>query len=263
MDNAVPDTVVLGDELFDAMQNRTVVEPLTVRHPDITVDQAYAISERFLERRLAAGERVIGRKIGLTSKAVQEQLGVDQPDFGNLTDAMFYPNGAEVPVSRRLIQPKAEGEIAFVLGKDIAGPEVSIDDVLDATEYVTPCFEIVDSRVRDWAIRLQDTIADNASCGLFVVGDDRADPGDLDLSACEMVIRTDGEVVATGLGSAALGSPLVCVAWLADVLARYGVHLRKGDVVLSGSLGPFVPCEPGSEMQVTISGIGETSVRFT
>jgi len=255
--------IELGDELYAALLNREVVEPPTSRYADITLDDAYRVSEHILASRVAAGKMLVGRKIGLTNKAVQKIFGIEEPDFGHLTDEMQFPNGAMVPISERLIQPKAEGEIAFILKSGLRGPGVTIADVLEATDYVAPCFEIVDSRVRDWRIRIEDTVADNASCGLFVIGDDHADPRQLDLSACEMQVTTDGEVVAEGTGAAVLGSPLICVAWLANALSAFGDELRPGDVILSGSLVPVVPATPGTEMTVTVTGIGSARVRFT
>lgn len=253
----------VGDELFEAMLARRVVEPLTGGYQGITVDDSYQISQRFLQRRLSSGEKVIGKKIGLTSLPVQRQLGVSQPDFGYLTDAMLFDESAEVAVSRLLIQPKAEGEIAFILGRDLTGPGVTGDDVLRATEYVAPCIEIVDSRIRNWEIRYQDTVADNASCGLVVLGRGRIDPRSVDLRLCGMVVEIEGEVVATGAGAAALGSPLNSVAWLANALARYGSGLKEGEVVLSGSLVPLLPAIPGTHMRVSIGGIGTANVQFS
>lgn len=258
-----PDIINLGDELYAALTNCHVVEPLTARFSDLTVDDAYRVSAHFLQRRIAAGETLVGRKIGLTNKAIQEFLRVDEPDFGYLTDNMRFANGTTISMSDRLTQARVEGEIAFVLKKGIQGPGVTADDVLEATDYVSACFEIVDSRVRDWKIRIQDTVADNGSAGLFVVGDERADPRDLDLSACKMKMTADGDSVSEGSGAAALGSPLVCVAWLANTICTSGEALRAGDVILSGSLGPVVDAKPGTEMTVTISGIGNASVRFT
>ncbi|NMM78919.1 2-oxopent-4-enoate hydratase, partial [Acidovorax sp. SRB_24] len=154
----------LGDELYEALQARRTVAPLTGRHPDITIEHAYAIQQRMLARRLAAGERVVGKKIGVTSAAVMNMLGVFQPDFGWLTDGMVYNEGEAIPANT-LIQPKAEGEIAFILKKTLKGPGVTAADVLAATEGVMACFEIVDSRIQDWKIKIEDTVADNASCG--------------------------------------------------------------------------------------------------
>ena len=160
-----------GDELYQALVSRTPVDPLTERDSSITIEDAYQIQLRMIQRRVDAGETIVGKKIGVTSKPVQDMLGVHQPDFGFLLDVMQVPDGAAVSLSQhKLIQPRAEGEIAFVMNQDLKGPGVTEDDVLDATEYVTPCFEIVDSRIRDWKIRIQDTVADNASCGVFVLG---------------------------------------------------------------------------------------------
>lgn len=253
----------LGDELYQAMLNREAISPLTERGFDISVDDAYHISLRLLERRLAAGEKIIGKKIGVTSKAVQNMLGVHQPDFGYLTDAMVFNSGEAVPISQRLMQPKAEGEIAFILKKNLIGPGVTNADVLAATECVMPCFEIVDSRIRDWKIKIQDTVADNASCGLFVLGDQAVSPRQVDLVTCGMVVEKNGHIISTGAGAAALGSPVNCVAWLANTLGRFGIALKAGEVILSGSLVPLEPVKAGDVMRVDIGGIGSASVRFT
>lgn len=251
----------LGDELHAALTARTTVEPITNRHPDLTIEQAYAIQQRLLSRRLAAGERVVGKKIGVTSKAVMDMLGVFQPDFGWLTDGMVYNEGQAIEAAS-LIQPKAEGEIAFVLKKPLKGPGVTAAEVLAATEGVMACFEIVDSRIRDWKIRIQDTVADNASCGVFVLGDRLVAPHEVDLATCGMVLEKNGEVVATGAGAAALGHPANAVAWLANTLGPLGIALEAGEVVLSGSLAAMVPVRAGDNLRVTIGGIGGCSVRF-
>jgi 2-oxopent-4-enoate/cis-2-oxohex-4-enoate hydratase len=252
-----------GDELYAALRERRTVAPLTEREPGITIEDGYHISRRLLERRVADGETVIGKKIGVTSKAVQRMLDVHQPDFGWLTDKMRYPNGGEMPVGKLLIQPRAEGEIAFLLKKDLVGPGVTPADVVAATECVMPCFEVVDSRIRDWKIRIQDTVSDNASSGLFVVGDDRVDPKSVDLETCGMVVEKNGEIISTGAGAAALGSPLTCVAWLANTLGGFGIPLQAGEVILSGSLVPLEPVVPGDRMSLRIGGIGRASVVFT
>lgn len=253
---------LLGDELYEALRGCRVVEPLTQRHPDITVEEAYRIQQRLMARRLEAGERIIGKKIGVTSAAVMNMLGVYQPDFGMLTDAMVYNEGEAIP-ARTLIQPKAEGEIAFVLKKDLIGPGVTGADVLAATEGVMACFEIVDSRIQDWKIKIQDTVADNASCGVFVLGDRLVDPRSVDLNTCGMILEKNGEIVATGAGAAALGAPASSVAWLANTLGRLGIPLQAGEVILSGSLAIMVPVKAGDSLRVTIGGIGGCSVRFT
>lgn len=253
----------LGDELFTALRTRAVLAPLTEREPGIDIEDAYKISLRFLERRTAEGEKVVGKKIGVTSKPVQDMLGVHQPDFGFLTDRMWVKNGAVVSIAGSgLIQPRAEGEIAFVLKKDLKGPGVTEDQVLDATDYVLPCFEIVDSRIKDWKIKIQDTVADNASCGVFVVGDDRVKPHALDLAAVKMDITKNGAHVASGLGSAVQGHPATAVAWLANTLGRYGIPFLKGEIILSGSLAPLLPALPGDRFHMTLAGIGEASIGF-
>jgi 2-oxopent-4-enoate/cis-2-oxohex-4-enoate hydratase len=252
----------LGDELYAALRERRTVEPLTAREPAITIEDAYHVSRRLLDRRISDGERVIGKKIGVTSKVVQRALDVHQPDFGWLTDRMRYGSGAEVPIGRELIQPRAEGEIAFLLKRELVGPGVTPADVVAATECVTACFEIVDSRIRDWKIRIEDTIADNASSGLFVVGREAADPKHVDFYGCGIVVEKNGEVLSTGAGAAALGSPLICVAWLADTLGRFGVPLKAGEVILSGSLVPLEPVKPGDRMRCTIAGVGTAEARF-
>ena len=251
----------LGDELFEALQGRKTLAPLTSRHPDITIADAYAVQQRMMARRLAAGEIVIGKKIGVTSKAVMNMLGVYQPDFGWLTDGMVYNEGEAIPADS-LIQPKAEGEIAFMLKKTLKGPGITAADVLAATDGVMACFEIVDSRIQDWKIKIQDTVADNASCGVFVLGDRLVDPRDVDLATCGMVLEKNGEIVATGAGAAALNHPANAVAWLANTLGEHGIALEAGEVVLSGSLGIMVPVAAGDNLRVTIGGIGGCSVRF-
>lgn len=251
----------LGDELYTALTTRQVLEPLTSRHPEITVEDAYHIQQRMLSRRIAKGERVVGKKIGVTSAPVMNLLGVNQPDFGYMLDGMIYNEGESIPVDT-LIQPRAEGEIAFMLKKDLMGPGVTAADVLAATEGVMACFEIVDSRIRDWKIRIQDTVADNASCGVFVLGDRLVDPREVDLVTCGMVLEKNGDIVATGAGAATLGNPVNAMVWLANTLGRLGIPLRAGEVVLSGSLGPLIPVQAGDALRVTIGGIGGCSVRF-
>ncbi|MFO8141329.1 MAG: 2-oxopent-4-enoate hydratase [Marinobacter sp.] len=252
----------LGDELYQAMLKREAVEPLTGRGEDITIDDAYHISLRMLERRMADGASIIGKKIGVTSKAVQNMLNVHQPDFGYLTDDMVFNSGETVRISDRLIAPRAEGEIAFILKKDLTGPGVTNADVLAATECVMPCFEIVDSRIRDWKIAIQDTVADNASCGLFVLGDQAVSPRKVDLVTCGMVVEKNGSVLSAGAGAAALGTPVNCVTWLANTLGEFGITLKAGEVILSGSLVPLEPVKAGDYMRVDIGGIGSASVRF-
>lgn len=257
------DTIIdsLGDELYQAAKDSRAVDPLTTRHPEITLSDAYRVQRRVNARRLAAGERVVGKKIGVTSQVVMDMLGVYQPDFGVLTDAMLYPDAGAIPISS-LVQPKAEGEIAFVLKCDLQGPGVTAADVHAATESVVACFEIVDSRIRDWKIRIEDTVADNASCGAFALGELRVDPRQVDLVGCAMSLEKNGEVVTSGTGAAALGNPLEAVAWLANTLGQFGDSLKAGEVVLSGSLAAMVPVAAGDRLSVSIEGIGSCSLRF-
>jgi 2-oxopent-4-enoate/cis-2-oxohex-4-enoate hydratase len=251
----------LGDELHAALTRREMLAPLTDRAADISIEDAYRIQQHMVGRRLAQGETVVGRKIGLTSKVVQTMLNVQQPDFGVLLSGMAFNDGDSVPADT-LIQPRAEGEIAFLLKRDLKGPGVTALDVLTATEGVMPCFEIVDSRIRDWKIKIQDTVADNASCGVFVLGDRLVDPRTVDLKLCGMVLEKNGEVAGTGAGAAALGSPLNAVAWLANTLGRLGIALKAGEIVLSGALAPLVPVKAGDSLRMAVGGLGSCSVRF-
>lgn len=251
-----------GDALYQALVERKTIEPLTNREADITIEDAYHIQQRMIARRVEKGERIVGKKIGVTSAAVMNMLGVGQPDFGYMLDGMIYGDGAAIDAGT-LIQPKAEGEIAFVLKKDLMGPGVSAADVLAATEGVMACFEIVDSRISDWKIKIQDTVADNASCGVFVLGDRMVDPYSIDLRTCGMVLEKNGEIVVTGAGAATMGSPVNAVVWLANTLGKLGIPLKAGEVILSGALGAMVPVKAGDNLRVTIGDIGGCSVRFS
>ncbi|MBU6257451.1 MAG: fumarylacetoacetate hydrolase family protein [Burkholderiales bacterium] len=254
----------LGDELHGALRGRRTLPPLTARHAGITVDDAYRISLHLLRLREAAGERVIGKKIGVTSKPVQDMLDVRQPDFGFLTDAMQVADGARVSLAgTALIQPRAEGEIAFCLRSDLRGPGVTRADVIAATDWVAPCFEIVDSRIADWKIRIQDTVADNASCGVFVVGAQRTDPRTLDLAAVQMQMWKNGQPCGSGSGAAVQGHPAEAVAWLANTLGERGIPFRAGELILSGSLAALVPVTAGDRCTMTIEGLGGCSIAFT
>lgn len=253
----------LGDELYQALRTQSTVAPLTDRESGITIEDAYHISLRMVNQRVELdGEKIIGKKIGVTSKPVQDMLNVHQPDFGFLTDAMVYPDASEIPIAGNMIQPKAEGEIAFRLKKDLVGPGVTEADVLDATETIMPCFEIVDSRIDDWKIKIEDTVADNASCGVYVLGKNEVDPRDYDLPNLKMTIYKNGEFNSEGLGSAVQGNPLTAVAWLANTLGEFGIPFKAGEVILSGSLAPLIPVVAGDEMSLEIEGIGGCSCKF-
>lgn len=250
-----------GAELYEALRDGRTVAPLIARDASLTIDDAYAISLDALARRRRDGEKVIGKKIGVTSKAVQDMLGVHQPDFGFLTDRMWVEGDIDI-AAHKLIQPRAEAEIAFILKAPLAGPGVTQADVLAATECIAPCFEIVDSRIAEWKIGIVDTIADNASCGVFVLGEARADPRDFDLPALHVRVTKNGTPLSEGYGAAVQGSPLEAVAWLANTLGAYGVTLDAGDVILSGSLVPLEPAVAGDVFEMVLEGVGTCTARF-
>ena len=250
-----------GRRLDEARRTRVPSGPVRDLLPAGDVDAAYAVQLGHVERRVADGRRVVGRKIGLTSPAVQAQLGVDQPDFGFLLDDMACPAGEPIDPSR-LLQPRIEAEIAFVLAADLDAPDVGEADVAAATAGIVAALEIVDSRVAGWDIGIVDTVADNASSGLFVLGADLRSPGLVDLVGCAMTLWRDDEVVSTGSGAACLGNPLTAVAWLARAAHRYGKPLSAGEVVLSGALGPMVAVAPGNAFRATIGGLGSVRARF-
>lgn len=223
-------------------------------------DAAYDVQSRALARRIAAGRRVVGRKIGLTSPAVQQQLGVDSPDYGVLLDDMMFADREPIDLSR-FLHAKVEAEVAFVLHSDLDSPTTHVADVLRATEFVLPAIEIVDSRIADWDIRITDTIADNASSGAVVLGTTPRSLDGFDLTELGMSLEVDGDVVSTGSGAACLGSPVIAVAWLARAVARRGNPLRAGEVILSGALGPMVPARPGVH-RARLDGLGDVHADF-
>jgi len=252
---------IIARELFDALAGGQPIAPLTDSYPDMSIDDAYQISLAFLNiRKSENDEKVIGKKIGVTSKPVQDMLGVFQPDFGFLTDSMHVHDG-KVHVDCH-IAPMAEAEIAFKLKKGLKGPGVTAQDVLDATDYVQPCFEIVDSRIKDWKIKIQDTVADNASCGVFVLGETKVDPSGLDMAAFEVIVEKNGKEISRGVGSSVQGAPENAVAWLANTLGEYGIPFEAGEIILSGSLVPLHPAARGDKMTMSIAGFGRCEVEF-
>ncbi|MDN5940090.1 MAG: fumarylacetoacetate hydrolase family protein [Salinisphaera sp.] len=251
-----------GDELYRCLVERRTVAPLTGREPDITIDDAYRIQLCMVQRRTDAGETIVGKKIGVTSRAVQEMIGVKQPDFGQLTSGMAYEDGQDLPLGG-LIQPRAEAELAFVLCRDLDGPGVTATDVIRAPDYVVPGCEIVDSRITDGKIKIQDTIADNASCGVYLLGKAKAKPTDLDLNLAGMVLERNGELFSTAAGAAVQGGPVNAVVWLANTLGELGIPFKAGEVILSGSQSTLVPAVAGETMRATIGGLGSCEVRFS
>lgn len=225
------------------------------------LDAAYAVQQLNTHCWQNDGRRLVGRKIGLTSGAVQRQLGVDQPDYGMVWADTLFSDAEPIPFSRTM-QAKAEGEIAFVLANDLTAEHLTITEVLDAIGYALPALEIVGSRIADWKIGIVDTIADNASSGLAVLGTTPVPLGAFDPRLCGMVIEHDGDPVSTGAGAACLGNPLNAVLWLARKMVEVGAPLTAGDVVLSGALGPMVPVNAGDVLELRISGVGSVRAVF-
>jgi len=250
-------------ELAEARSTGKPCPPLRGRLlPEGDVESAYRVQQLQARAWQDRGERRVGAKIGLTSRVVQEAFGVFQPDFGVLTDVMAVGDGVEVDIDR-LLQPRVEAEIAFVLDRDLDDPQVTTVDLIRAVDHVLPAIEIVDSRIAAWDISIVDTVADNASSGLFVLGTSPRRLADVDLRLCGMVLEHAGEPVSVGAGAACLGNPLLALHWLAGTLARAGDPLRAGDVVLSGALGPMVPVTPGAAYEARISGLGSVRACFS
>jgi 2-oxopent-4-enoate hydratase len=224
------------------------------------IDLAYKVQERVIGARLEAGAKVVGRKIGITSQAVMDQVGVDQPDFGFLLDEMSFADGEPIPFAS-LLQPRAEVEVAFVLGADLPG-DADADAVRAAVAYAVAAIEVVDSRVRDWDIAITDTVADNASSGVFVLGAAHVPLADFEPKDVTMTLERDGAQLSSGVGAACLGDPLNALAWLARAADHYGSPLREGDIVLSGALGPLAPIGPGDVLTATIAPLGTVTARF-
>ncbi|WP_031033779.1 2-keto-4-pentenoate hydratase [Streptomyces sp. NRRL F-5650] len=250
-----------ADRLLRAAADRVPCPPVRDLIGSDDVKAAYAVQELLTARRLEAGGRVTGRKIGLTSPAVQQQLGVDQPDFGVLFADMRVADGASVPVGE-LLQPKVEAEIAFVLGADLAGGPLDAAQVRAAVAHAVPALEIVDSRIAGWDITFGDTVADNGSSALYVLGTPARPLTEFEPAEAVMSLQRGGETVSTGNGAACLGDPLAALAWLARTARDVGDPLRAGQVVLSGALGPMVPAAAGDAFSASITGLGTVSVRF-
>ena len=225
------------------------------------VDIAYAVQEANTQRALVEGRRLVGRKIGLTSVAVQKQLGVDAPDFGMLFADMSYGDGEAIPAGL-LIQPKVEAEIALIINKDLTQEKHTYADIISATEYALPAVEVVDSRIENWKISLIDTVADNASSAAYVLGSRPVKLENLDLVNCKMTMTRAGEVVSQGVGKACLSNPLNAAVWLADEMVRRGRPLLAGDIILTGALGPMVVANAGDEFLVEIEGFGSVTATF-
>ncbi|WP_096202350.1 2-keto-4-pentenoate hydratase [Bacillus sp. FJAT-45350] len=254
-------TIELSQYLLKAEESREGIQPLTELEPNLTPRDAYQVQLETIKQKVNDGQRIVGKKIGLTSLAMQQLLGVGEPDYGHLLDSMVIQNGGDIPF-QRVMQPKVEAEVAFVLKDELKGPNVTVEDVLQATDFVLPALEIVDSRITDWKIKLSDTIADNASSGLYVLGNTPVSVDQVDLAAVHMEFYKDNELINTGTGAAALGHPANCVAWLANKLSEFDISLNPGEVILSGALSAAVDAEPGQYFKAKIDVLGEVSVRF-
>lgn len=252
----------VADELYDAYASRVAVDPLSSRFPDMTVEDSYAIQLLQIDRRLAEGRTIKGHKVGLTSMAMQRMLGVDQPDYGHITDDMTFLEHLPIDTGQYL-QPKVEPEVAFVLKKPLKGPGVTVAEAIAAVDFVLPALELIDSRIKDWKIGILDTIADNASSGGIVLGSTPVDVRDVDLRLSGCVLHRNGEVIATGAGGAVLGSPLTSLVWLANTVGPLGITLEAGHIVLPGSQTAAFAVEAGDVVRATFGGIGSVTARFT
>ncbi len=247
--------------LADAEKTGVGTNPLTILDPSLSVTEAYHIQLENIQMKVEQGQKIIGKKIGLTSLAMQKLLGVDEPDYGHLLDSMEVTNGGTISIEK-VLQPKVEAELAFVLKKDLIGPNVTTLDVLQATDYIVPALEIVDSRVKDWKIKLPDTIADNASSGFYVLGERKAKVDEINLELLGMVLSKNNEIVNTGVGAAALGNPATCVAWLANKLSEFGIPLKAGEIILSGALSAAADAKAGDTFSARFAHLGEVKVHF-
>jgi 2-keto-4-pentenoate hydratase len=253
---------ILAEMLLKAEQIRQPIAPITETDAGITLDEAYRIQLRVMDMKKGAGQVVVGKKIGLTSLAMQTMLGVHEPDYGHILNGMVVMEGEKIPVGE-LIAPRIEGEIAFVLKEDLKGPGVTVTEVLRCSEGVVPALEIVDSRIRSWNIKLPDTVADNASSALIVLGGVITSTQTVDLRTMGMVMEKNGEVLRTAAGAAVLGHPAQAVAWLANKLSEYGIIMRKGEVVLSGALAAAEPFQAGDFFRADFGTLGDVKIKFS
>jgi 2-keto-4-pentenoate hydratase len=251
----------LAARLRQAEESRIGTQPLREELTPGDLDSAYAVQKINTDHWLRAGRRLVGRKIGLTSKAVQKQLGVDQPDYGMLYADMAMYDGEEMPLSK-VMQPKVEAEVALVLERDLDQPQISMAELISALAYALPAIEIVGSRIENWNIKIQDTIADNASSGMFVLGNEPKKLDGLDLRLCGMVMEKRGDQVSIGAGAACLGHPFNAALWLARTMEQVGAPLKAGDIIMSGALGPMVAVSSGDVIDVRISGLGSVRAAF-
>ena len=251
----------LAADLAQAERSREPIAPLTAAYPDIDVVDAYEIQLINIRQRVAEGARVLGHKVGLSSLAMQQMMGVDEPDYGHLLDEMQVFEDTPVKAGRYLY-PRVEVEVGFILATDLPGAGCTEDDVLAATEALAPSIELIDTRITDWKIALCDTIADNASSAGFVLGEARVSPSDLDVKTIDAVLTRNGEVIAEGRSDAVLGNPVTAVAWLARKVESFGVRLKKGDIVLPGSCTRAIDARAGDQFVADFTGLGSVRLSF-
>lgn len=247
--------------LIEAEIQKKPIEPFTSTEPSITLDDAYQIQLEYIRHKVDNGAVVVGKKIGLTSKAMQEMLGVNEPDYGHVFHNMTFKNGETISL-QPFLQPKIEFEIGFVLKKDLAGPHVTESDVIDATDYIIPTLEVVDSRIKNWEIKLEDTVADNGSFGAAITGDNRVTLRHIDIANISMNVYKNNELIDTATSDAVMGNPVRAVVWLANALSRHGMSLKAGELILSGSLAKAVSIEEGDTFKAEFSGLGAVSATF-
>lgn len=250
-----------ANQLLKAEITRQAISPLTETFPNMTIEDAYAIQLAQIERKVRNGSVIIGKKIGLTSKAMQEMFQVAEPDYGHLLDHMLHIDGDMICLDS-FLQPKLEFEIAFMLKEDLQGPGVDIVDVLNATDYIAPAFEVIDSRISDWKIKFADTVADNGSSARVIIGGNPTPIVEVNLANLGMVVYKNGRYLDSAAGAAVLGNPVRAVAWLANALGNYGISLHKGEIILSGALTAAVPIEDGDTFTADFSHIGSVSASF-
>ena len=260
MGNRLYSNAELSNMLWEADQKKHPIEALTALQEGLTLDDAYEIQMLNVQKKLASGEVISGKKIGLTSLGMQKLLGVDEPDYGHLYESMHLTTG-NVPKDF-VLQPKVEAEIAFVLKEDLIGPDVTVEDVYRATDYVVAAFEIVGSRIKNWKIKLVDTISDNASSGCYVLSEKKYSPNDLNLKAEKMKFYKNGELANEGTGAEVMGDPVYSVAWLANKMSEYDVALKKGEVILSGALTAALAAEEGDEFEAIFENLGSVKITF-
>ena len=253
----------LANHLWSATESHQGVEPVIKLEPNLTTEEAYSVQIYNIDRQLETGKKIVGKKIGLTSKAMQDSLGVDEPDYGHLLSDMVIEKDNPVITTDQVLQPRVEGELAFILKKDLMGPNVTVDDVLEATESIVAAIEIVDSRVQDWKITLQDTVADNGSSAFYILGDKPFKPEDLDRIGVKMQLFKNNELINEGDGSAVLGDSAYCVAWLANKLSAFDIQLKAGEVILAGALSAAISAKPDDQFICKFTeGLGDVAIRF-